>query len=76
MHEQGKMEYTPVNLELETDEFREKLEFFRTAFIFERDQMHVFIKTLTDRLAAIRGSADESDDEEGEGEDDQLEEAA
>ena len=57
-----KMEYIPINLENESDEFKAKLEFFKTAFIFERDQMHVFMKTLAEHLASMNEET-ESEDE-------------
>lgn len=60
----AKMEYIPVNLENESDEFRAKLEFFKTPFLFERDQMHVFMKTMNERLSIINEGGDESESED------------
>ena len=41
-----------MNLDKETEQFRERLDFFAESFIFSRDQMSVFFKTLGERLAA------------------------
>ena len=43
-----------MNLENESDLFRERLDFFADSFIFARDQMSVFFKTLSERLAATQ----------------------
>ncbi|PIL24471.1 hypothetical protein GSI_14225 [Ganoderma sinense ZZ0214-1] len=48
-----KVKYIPKNLELEKPELVERLQFFRDPFMFSRDQMTVFLKTLTDTIAAI-----------------------
>lgn len=61
-----KVEYNPINLENEAEEFKQKLDFFRSPFTFERSQMHVFLKTLMERLAEINESGS------GSGEDDQI----
>lgn len=58
---EAKCQYWPLNLELESAEFRERLDFFRESFIFSRDQMSVFIKTLGERLAATQPSEDEDE---------------
>lgn len=38
-------------MDKETELFRERLDFFADSFIFARDQMGVFFKTLGDRLS-------------------------
>ncbi|KAI0700007.1 hypothetical protein BC835DRAFT_491929 [Cytidiella melzeri] len=48
-----KMEYIPADLENESEDFVEHLEFFKTAFIFERNQLHVFMTSLSDRLSEL-----------------------
>ncbi|KAI1791670.1 hypothetical protein LXA43DRAFT_1074118 [Ganoderma leucocontextum] len=48
-----KVKYIPKNLEMEKPELVERLQFFRDPFMFSRDQMTVFLKTLTDTIAAI-----------------------
>ena len=48
-----KVKYIPKNLEVEKPELVERLQFFRDPFMFSRDQMTVFLKTLTDTIAAI-----------------------
>jgi hypothetical protein len=58
-----KIEYIPVNLENESEQFKESLEFFRTAFIFERSQMHVFMRSLTERLSSLVENDSEEEDE-------------
>ena len=58
-----KIEYIPVNLENESEQFKDSLEFFKTAFIFERSQMHVFMRSLTERLSSL---AESDSEEEGE----------
>ena len=56
-----KVEYIPINLENEPDEFKTALDFFKGPFIFERDQLHVFMRTLAARIADYAG--DSSDEE-------------
>ena len=60
---EAKCQYWPLNLENETAEFRERLDFFRESFIFSRDQMSVFMKTLGERLAATQGEEEEEAEE-------------
>lgn len=61
---EAKCQYWPLSLELESPEFRERLDFFRESFIFSRDQMNVFMKTLGERLAATQGGEDDDEVEE------------
>ncbi|KDQ60896.1 hypothetical protein JAAARDRAFT_204689, partial [Jaapia argillacea MUCL 33604] len=49
-----KVKYTPHNLEHESPEFRDSLGFLSGVFTFERDQLHVFLKTVADRLGPPR----------------------
>ncbi|KAI0341656.1 hypothetical protein BDW22DRAFT_1358489 [Trametopsis cervina] len=56
-----KMEYIPLNLENESEEFKKRIDFLTTAFIFERDQMHVFMTTLSDRMARTNDDSEEED---------------
>ena len=59
-----KCKYTPL-MQVTPDWF-ERLEFFKEAFLFSWDQLPVFLKTLTDKVAmAINpDDADDDDDEE------------
>ena len=50
--------YIPQNLDKESFEFRESLEFLNTAFTFERSQLPLFIRTLHQHM----GGDEESDD--------------
>ena len=43
--------YLPQNLEKESFEFRESLEFLSTAFTFERPQLPLFIRTLHQHMS-------------------------
>jgi hypothetical protein len=43
--------YTPRLLENEQPEVVEQLDFLQTTFTFAKDQMHVFMKTVTEKLA-------------------------
>ncbi|EKM55052.1 uncharacterized protein PHACADRAFT_208581 [Phanerochaete carnosa HHB-10118-sp] len=58
---EAKCQYWPLNLELESAQFRERLDFFRESFVFSRDQMSVFIRTLGARLAATQSNEDEEE---------------
>ncbi|TFY57000.1 hypothetical protein EVJ58_g7289 [Rhodofomes roseus] len=62
-----KCKYTPLNVDDKDPEFFQRLEFFKEPFLFAWDQLTVFLKTLTDRMAAAVNPEDE------EGEDDELE---
>ena len=56
--------YVPLNLEKESPEFRESLEFLNTTFTFERSQLSLFIRTLHERMSG------ESDSDDNRSEDD------
>jgi len=40
------------------------LDFFKDAFIFARDQMPVFLKTLTERMASVAHPTDDEAEED------------
>ncbi|GJE96444.1 hypothetical protein PsYK624_126410 [Phanerochaete sordida] len=61
---EAKCQYWPLNLERESREFRQRLDFFKESFIFSRDQMSVFVKTLGERLAATLEGDDDDEVEE------------
>lgn len=46
------MQYQPLDLEKERAEYVERLSFFQDAFVFQYDQLHVFLKSLSDRFPA------------------------
>ncbi|KAJ8501688.1 hypothetical protein ONZ51_g443 [Trametes cubensis] len=48
-----KVRYEPKDLDKEPQDIVERLSFFKDPFMFARDQMTVFLKTLTDTIAAI-----------------------
>lgn len=60
-----KLKYQPKDLEKEPPEVVTHLGFFADAFMFTREQMHVFIKTLSENVTNIF-SADEDEGEDGE----------
>lgn len=43
--------YVPQNLDKESSQFRESLEFLNTTFTFERSQLSLFIRTLHERIS-------------------------
>ena len=50
--------YLPQNLDKESFEFRESLEFLNTSFTFERSQLPLFIRTLHRRMSGDEDSDD------------------
>ncbi|KAI0658805.1 hypothetical protein C8Q70DRAFT_916797 [Cubamyces menziesii] len=48
-----KVRYEPKDLDKEPQDIVERLSFFKDPFMFARDQMTVFLKTLTDTITAI-----------------------
>lgn len=50
--------YLPQNLDKESFEFRESLEFLNTAFTFERSQLPLFIRTLHQHMSGDEDSDD------------------
>lgn len=59
---QAKCHYWPLNLDKETPQFKERLDFFSDSFLFSRDQLYTFMRTLSERLAGTQ-SDDETEDE-------------
>lgn len=57
------VKYTPKELDKESPEFRERLEFLGDTFTFERHQIQVFFEQLKDHVAGAIGQ-DASDDRE------------
>ena len=57
-----KVKYQPKDLEKEAPETVERLQFFREPFIFARDQMPVFVKTLTETVTNIFEDGAEEDE--------------
>ncbi|KAH8827050.1 hypothetical protein DL96DRAFT_1710201 [Flagelloscypha sp. PMI_526] len=49
------MHYSPLNLQLETPEFVDNLQFLNEAFTFTRDQLGLFLFTLRERLLDANG---------------------
>ena len=56
-----KVRYQPRDLDKEDPDIVNRLNFFREAFMFARDQMTVFLKTLTDTVSNIFEGDDNSD---------------
>lgn len=50
--------YLPQNLDKESSEFRESLEFLNTSFTFERTQLPLFIRTLHQHMSGDEDSDD------------------
>ncbi|KAI0351479.1 hypothetical protein OH77DRAFT_1410960 [Trametes cingulata] len=50
---ENKMKYEPKGLDKESPELVERLGFFKDPFMFKREQVSVFLKTLTDAVTAI-----------------------
>ncbi|KAH9900833.1 hypothetical protein C8Q73DRAFT_675967 [Cubamyces lactineus] len=48
-----KVRYEPKDLDKESPDIVERLSFFKDPFMFARDQMTVFLKTLTDTISGI-----------------------
>ena len=48
-----KLKYQPKDLEKERPEIVERLQFFKDPFIFARDQLTVFVKTLADTVVNV-----------------------
>ncbi|THG99834.1 hypothetical protein EW026_g2600 [Hermanssonia centrifuga] len=51
---ESKMQYSPLHLDKESEDFKRGLDFFRDPFLFSTDQVHIFLKTLQERLSAIQ----------------------
>jgi hypothetical protein len=48
--------YTPLDLDKESAQFREKLDFIGSTFAFERDQIQVFFEQLKEHVAEAVGA--------------------
>lgn len=61
-----KMQFEPLDLEKERSAYVERLGFFKEPFVFQYDQLHVFIKSLSERFPAAEdpGSDGESEHED------------
>ncbi|OSD08335.1 hypothetical protein PYCCODRAFT_1356535 [Trametes coccinea BRFM310] len=57
-----KVKYEPRDLDKESPDIVERLAFFKDPFMFARDQMTVFLKTLTDTVSGIFEPEGEGDD--------------
>lgn len=47
---QQKVQFQPVDLDKESDEFVAQLDFFRGPFVFVYEQLFVFLKTIAEKL--------------------------
>ncbi len=56
---QNMVQYTPLELEKESQEHRQKLDFLAESFTFAYDQMDYFLKTLNDHFSSL---SEEQDD--------------
>ena len=56
---QNMVQYTPLELERETQEYVQKLDFLADTFTFAYDQMDFFLKTLNDHFSSL---SEEQDD--------------
>jgi len=54
------VQYIPLELDKESVEFVEKLEFLGTSFTFKRDQLSLFFKTVYNKMGG-----ESQDDEDG-----------
>ena len=59
--------YLPLNLDKESLEFRESLEFLNTAFTFERSQLPLFVRTLHQHMSGDEDSDDSKSEVEVQG---------
>ncbi|PPQ64107.1 hypothetical protein CVT24_008924 [Panaeolus cyanescens] len=57
------VQYIPLALDRETDEFVKSLDFLNAPFTFERDQLSLFIRTLHDTLSGENNKAAQDDDD-------------
>lgn len=55
----AKMQYSPLDLDKESSEYIEQLDFFKEPFVFQYDQLHVFLKSLVDRFPTAADNGDE-----------------
>jgi hypothetical protein len=52
--------YTPLELEKESQEYIQKLDFLADTFTFGYDQMEFFLKTLNDHFSTLSEEQDDS----------------
>ncbi len=57
-----KVLYQPKDLDKEQPEFLERLDFFNASFGFVYDQLHVFLKTLMDKVTDTAESQEEPEE--------------
>jgi len=57
--------YTPLELEKESHEYIQKLDFLADTFTFGYDQMECFLKTLNDHFSSLSEEQDDSAMTEG-----------
>lgn len=62
-----KAEYRPKDLEKESEEFIQRLDFFKDPFLFGYDQIFVFFKTFVEKICPP-GTSDETEDQAAEAE--------
>ena len=57
---QRMVRYTPLELEKESQEYIQKLDFLADTFTFGYDQMEFFLKTLNDHFASLAEEQNDS----------------
>lgn len=57
------LQYTPLHLEKEAEDFVESLGFLNKPFFFEREQLALFLRTLHENVSG-EGKGDEEDGED------------
>jgi len=62
---QQMVRYTPLELEKESQEYIQKLDFLADTFTFGYDQMECFLKTLNDHFSSLSEEQDDSAMTEG-----------
>ena len=55
---QNMVQYTPLELEKQSQEHLQKLDFLADAFTFEYDQMDFFLKTLNEHFTTLSEEQD------------------
>jgi len=58
------VQYQPMDLDKETEEFRSSLEFLGDTFVFEKTQLSLFMRTMHDTISGTKED-DASDMEQG-----------
>jgi hypothetical protein len=62
---QESLQYTPLELEKETEEFVKSLGFLNNPFTFEREQLALFLRTLHDVVSGDGNGGDSDGSEDG-----------